>query len=105
MSETTTPRRKYEHPNPGRLDVDGVEWWACDPYPTWYRWEGTELLTNHAKWAEDQTDLSRCFWCGKKGTLTDLSAGNRCVMQDDCHAARQELFERYEFLEGLKADE
>lgn len=32
-----TPRR-YEHPNPGRLDVKGTEWHACDPYPTWYRW-------------------------------------------------------------------
>lgn len=35
---------------PGRLDIDGVEWWACDPYPTWYRWENGELFTNPAKW-------------------------------------------------------
>ena len=21
----------------GRYDVNGVEWFACDPYPTWYR--------------------------------------------------------------------
>lgn len=21
----------------GRMDVDGVEWRACDPYPLWYR--------------------------------------------------------------------
>lgn len=30
---------------PGRMDVDGVSWWACDPYPTWYRWaKGRELI-------------------------------------------------------------
>ena len=22
----------------GRLDVDGVRWYVCDPYPTWFRW-------------------------------------------------------------------
>lgn len=21
----------------GRLDVNGVEWFCCDPWPTWYR--------------------------------------------------------------------
>lgn len=37
---------------PGRLDVDGVEWWACDPYPTWYRWEegANEPRVDHADW-------------------------------------------------------
>jgi hypothetical protein len=35
---------------PGRLDIDGVEWWACDPYPTWFRWENGELFTNPAEW-------------------------------------------------------
>jgi hypothetical protein len=35
---------------PGRLDIDGVEWWACDPYPTWYRWENGELFTDPAEW-------------------------------------------------------
>ena len=30
--------REYDDPSkPGRLDANGVEWWACDPYPTWYR--------------------------------------------------------------------
>lgn len=38
---------------PGRLDVNGVEWWACDPYPTWYRWEDGQLFTNHARWPAD----------------------------------------------------
>ena len=37
---------------PGRRDVNDVEWWACDPYPTWYRWENGELLTNPARWAQ-----------------------------------------------------
>lgn len=34
----------YRVGTPGRLDVAGVEWWACDPYPTWYRYEGTTLI-------------------------------------------------------------
>lgn len=37
---------------PGRLDVNGDEWWACDPYPTWYRWEDGKLLLTPAKWAD-----------------------------------------------------
>lgn len=36
----------------GRLDVNGVEWWACDPYPTWYRWEDGELYT---RWYDVET--------------------------------------------------
>jgi hypothetical protein len=28
-----------------RLDNEGVEWVACDPYPTWYRRVHGELLT------------------------------------------------------------
>lgn len=40
------PRRwTFDHPDGGRKDVDGVEWFACDPYPTWYRWKGDELIT------------------------------------------------------------
>lgn len=30
--------RKYMDANkPGRVDVNGVMWWATDPYPTWFR--------------------------------------------------------------------
>lgn len=43
-------------------------------------------------------DLSRCSWCGRKGTLTSLSAGNRCVLEDDCYDARQESLARAAFL-------
>lgn len=42
---------RWEPGVPGRLDVNGVEWWACDPYPTWYRWDDGELLLDHAEWA------------------------------------------------------
>lgn len=38
--------------------MNGVEWWACDPYPTWYRWEGRNLRTNHARWA-DKSEASK----------------------------------------------
>lgn len=43
---------------PGRFDVNGVEWWACDPYPTWYRWEKGVLRQDHAKWSNP---LSRIY--------------------------------------------
>lgn len=29
---------------PGRLDIRGVEWWATDPYPCWFRSEGDHLV-------------------------------------------------------------
>jgi hypothetical protein len=48
IENTKEPYRSGE--GPGRLDVDGVEWWACDPYPTWFRWEDGELFTNPAEW-------------------------------------------------------
>ncbi|URM86184.1 hypothetical protein SEA_BIGGITYBASS_67 [Gordonia phage BiggityBass] len=56
MSEQ--PRRwTAEHPEGGRVDVDGVEWLACDPYPTWYRWEpdkdtvsGHRLIVGRPTW-------------------------------------------------------
>lgn len=50
--------RPYGDPSkPGRLDVNGVEWWACDPYPTWFRWDDMDKLTgtlhtNPARWAD-----------------------------------------------------
>ena len=44
------------------------------------------------------TDLSRCSWCGRKGTLTSLSAGNRCVFEDDCYAAREEALARVQYV-------
>lgn len=52
MSEDE-PRPWYtDVPGEGRLDVNGVEWFACDPYPTWFRWEGKTLHTNPARWAD-----------------------------------------------------
>ena len=49
-------RRPYGDGNkPGRKDVNGVEWWACDPYPTWFRWEGGVLYTNPAAWPKDES--------------------------------------------------
>jgi hypothetical protein len=28
----------------GRVDADGVEWFTCDPYPTWYRYDANHRL-------------------------------------------------------------
>lgn len=38
----------------GRIDVNGIEWWACDPYPTWFRWDEDGLHTDPAPWADEQ---------------------------------------------------
>ena len=48
---TTEERRQWEegHPDGPRLDVDGVAWSACDPYPTWYRWEDDRLITSRPR--------------------------------------------------------
>jgi hypothetical protein len=40
----TGPYEPHRSGTPGRFDVAGVEWWACDPYPTWYRYEGDTLI-------------------------------------------------------------
>jgi hypothetical protein len=42
----------------GRLDVAGYAWFACDPYPTWYRWDGYELITDPGdiQWADGKDD-------------------------------------------------
>lgn len=53
-----TEGQKYRGGGPGRLDVNGVEWWACDPYPTWYRWEGSQLFTDPAGWPDEAPDTS-----------------------------------------------
>jgi hypothetical protein len=48
------PRRwTSEHPDGPRLDTEGTGWFACDPYPTWYRWEGGHLITpaGQIRWA------------------------------------------------------
>lgn len=39
-------RRMYQWPGPGKVDNGGIEWFACDPYITWFRWEDGELYTD-----------------------------------------------------------
>lgn len=37
--------RPFEDPRlPGRLDRAGRQWWACDPYPHWFRWSDGALI-------------------------------------------------------------
>lgn len=38
-----------------RMDVDGNAWFACDPYPTWFRYEDGELIEPDEEplWAEE----------------------------------------------------
>lgn len=53
-----TEDRQWGDPTkPGRVDRDGIEWWACDPYPTWYRWEDGKLHLRGAQaavWGDTQ---------------------------------------------------
>ena len=73
-----TDERPYGDPTkPGRKDIDGVEWWACDPYPTWYRWENGELFT---KW--------RPRWPPEEGVFDPETRyclqPNACAQQNEC---------------------
>lgn len=59
--------RAYSYGTPGRKDVNGIVWWACDPYPTWYRFErdkdgkpiGDPILGPSGPWADEQTEALR----------------------------------------------
>ena len=54
MTETLRP---WTAGTEGRKDVNGVTWFACDPYPTWYRWEDGEPFTNHPRaWADGKNN-------------------------------------------------
>jgi hypothetical protein len=45
MSAPEETRRYYGgHPDGGRRDVDGVEWFLTDGYDGWFRWEGKALI-------------------------------------------------------------
>ena len=41
--------RPYVYPNEPREDIDGVKWYACDPYPTWYRRENGKTIVGRLK--------------------------------------------------------
>lgn len=43
----------YGHPDGGRLDVDGVEWFKTDGYEDWYRWNNGELITELPNFPEE----------------------------------------------------
>lgn len=60
----------------GRLDRDGVEWFACDPYPTWFRWADGKLITKalpdfaDSRRAENRDHIERLLYSNgphKKG--------------------------------------
>lgn len=54
--QTPDARRWTAESGQGRLDVDGTEWFACDPYPTWYRYDGPQLFTrdyDSPAWADE----------------------------------------------------
>lgn len=57
----------YTGGNPGRIDSSGVEWFACSPYPTWYRWEGDELI--HLGDGDYASDYGEYGWEEHEKTL------------------------------------
>ncbi len=87
----------FEHPDGGRIDVNGVEWFACDPYPTFYRRENGELIINRTTRFADQpklkppskrnekdyyygSDDNHRYWCDR--VIRARWSGVSC----DCHA-------------------
>ena len=44
--------RTQGHPDGPRVDIDGVAWFACDPYPTWYRWGYSGLVIGTPRFPE-----------------------------------------------------
>ena len=47
---------------PGRLDRDGVQWWACDPYPCWFYWTAAGELVQapiDIAWADEPKPFRR----------------------------------------------
>lgn len=75
---------------PGRMDVNGVEWWACDPMPTWYRWdEEGELHTYPAAWVADDphTELGKALEEERKARTVLANAMDRVSRARDSIAA------------------
>lgn len=60
-------RQYIDRSKPGRLDVNGVEWWATDPYPHWYRMVDNEILTSYEhdtnpdKWPKEGDKKSELY--------------------------------------------
>lgn len=53
----------------------------------------------------EQLDLSRCSRCGRQGTLTDLSAGNTCVIVEPCDEARDAALALFAHIEPHSLDQ
>lgn len=74
-------RRAFDDPaRTGRLDRDGVQWWACDPYPCWFRWpDGGELIEapRGIAWADEPKPFTR-EPCGYSCRLNSWSDYCRC---------------------------
>jgi len=49
MSGPTETRPFYSgHPDGGRRDTSGVEWFRTDGYSGWYHWADGKLITNQS---------------------------------------------------------
>jgi hypothetical protein len=60
-----------------RLDNEGVEWFACDPYPTWYRRVDGEVLTLTSLGDEF------CGWPAAPAVTDDVMAAIRARHDQD----------------------
>lgn len=72
---------------PGRLDRDGVQWYATDPYPTWFRRDADGAVI-HRPWGDgfpgwaDQPVPTKPQPCSSTCRLTTWS--NHCECQGWC---------------------
>ncbi len=76
MSHIYDVYRWIDNNTPGRKDIDGIEWWACDPMATWYRWENGELFTKYDdNWPADdpRIELTRAI---KEEHTAELALSN-----------------------------
>lgn len=67
-------RQYIDRSKPGRLDVNGVEWWATDPYPHWYRMVDNEILTSY------EHDTNPDMWPKEDERKSELYSN--CVILD-----------------------
>jgi len=69
---------------PGRLDKDGVEWWACDPYPTWFRYEGDRLIERDLDptWLGN-VDICATQWVGAPELSKHIMEPEECYGTDN----------------------
>lgn len=98
---------------PGRRDVDGIEWWACDPYPCWYRYteSGDLIVDNRSKWLDPFPDVpylwdeDGLFQRDLKDIRIEINAMKRVIVGKKTSAALLEFEQAFDKLESVYEEE